>query len=181
MNDPDSRQEEFTRLFSVNQRRIWAFIWTLLPDRDQAQDVLQNTSIVLWRKFDSFEPGTNFTAWAFRIARLEVLSFVRRQGRERLIFDESMCRELADDMTERAKDADHRLQALQQCVTRLSPGDRDLLQRRYEEGATIKSVAIAVGRSCEGMYKAMRRIHRALFNCTRRRLAAEDSTCAPKV
>ena len=90
--DETARQAEFVRLFSANQRRIQTFIFTLLPDRDQAQDVMQETSVVLWQKFDSFETGTDFTAWAFRIARLEVLSLVRRQQRARLVFDEAICR-----------------------------------------------------------------------------------------
>ncbi|WP_182870158.1 sigma-70 family RNA polymerase sigma factor [Stieleria mannarensis] len=173
--DNAAQQAEFVRLFSANQRRIQTFILTLLPDRDQAQDVMQNTSVVLWQKFESFEPGTDFTAWAFRIARLEVLSLVRRHGRGRLVFDESMCNELADEVTQRDAVSDTRLRALQGCVEKLSVVDRDLLQRRYEQGATIKAVAEAVGRPLEGMYKAMRRIHRTLFECTQRQLSAEDS------
>ncbi|TWT84392.1 RNA polymerase sigma factor [Planctomycetes bacterium CA13] len=177
MND-STKQADFVRLFSANQRRIQTFILTLLPDRDQAQDVMQNTSVVLWQKFDTFELGTDFTAWAFRIARLEVLSQIRRQGKGRLVFDESMCNDLADELTERDAVSDSRLRALEGCVKKLSAVDRDLLQRRYEEGATIKAVAEAVGRPLEGMYKAMRRIHHTLFECTQRKLSATDESVA---
>ncbi|QDV40605.1 RNA polymerase sigma factor [Stieleria neptunia] len=177
MNDATT-QADFVRLFSANQRRIQTFILTLLPDRDQAQDVMQNTSVVLWQKFETFQPGTDFTAWAFRIARLEVLSLVRRQGKGRLVFDESICNGLADEITDRDAISDSRLRALEGCVKKLSAVDRDLLQRRYEEGATIKAVAEAVGRPLEGMYKAMRRIHRTLFECTQRKLSATDESVA---
>lgn len=176
--DESARQAEFVRLFSANQRRIQTFIFTLLPDRDQAQDVMQETSVVLWQKFDSFETGTDFTAWAFRIARLEVLSLVRRHQRGRLVFDETLCQQLADEFTGRGAVSENRLRALQACVGRLPEIDRDLLQRRYEEGATIKSVAEAVGRPLQGMYKAMRRIHRTLFECTQRTLSLSDDSAS---
>ncbi len=55
----------------------------------------------------------------------------------------------------------------------MPPADRDLLRRRYETGATIKSVAEAVGRSVEGMYKAMRRIHETLRDCVERKIKSE--------
>ncbi|MCM2369837.1 sigma-70 family RNA polymerase sigma factor [Aporhodopirellula aestuarii] len=176
MATTDSRQQqaEFVRLLSANHRRIQTFIQTLLPDRDLAEDVMQNTSVVMWQKFQQYESGSDFTAWAFRIARYEVLSLTRIRGKVRMIFDESLCEEIADDVERRSGNMDVRMQILNECLSSLNVKDSELLKRRYEEGATIKSVAEAVGRPIEGMYKAMSRIHRTLFECTRRKLSAAE-------
>lgn len=172
----DSRQQqaEFVRLLSANHRRIQSFILTLLPDQDLAQDAMQNTSVVMWQKFQQFEAGTDFSAWAFRIARYEVMALTRIRGKVRMIFDESLCESIADDVERHGANVDVRMQILNECLSMLSAKDSELLTRRYEEGATIKSVAEAVGRPVEGMYKAMSRIHRALFECTRRKLATSE-------
>ena len=59
--------EEFTRLLLENQKRIWGLVLSLVPRGSDADDVMQETCAVLWRKFDQFEAGTNFGAWALRI------------------------------------------------------------------------------------------------------------------
>ncbi len=67
--------EEFVRLLMANERRLLAYILTLLPHVADAQDVLQETSIVLWRKFGEYRPGSDFTAWAYRVAHNMVRNY----------------------------------------------------------------------------------------------------------
>ncbi len=162
--------EQFVRLFAANERRIYTFILALLPNRENAEDVFQNTSVVLWRKFEEFQPGTDFLAWTFRVARLEVRNFIAKDHRRPLVFDDRLLETLATEAEQRSGELSLRQEALRHCLERLAPRDRDLLQRRYEQGATIKSTAEAVGRPVEGLYKAMRRIHDALFECVQRRI-----------
>jgi RNA polymerase sigma-70 factor (ECF subfamily) len=176
MPKPTRRQidvEEFVGLLMASERRVFSYILTLLPNVADAQDVLQETSIVLWRRLAEYEPGTDFTAWACRVSFNIVRNFRAKQHRCRVKFDEQLLTAVATDAESSREELDLAQAALFDCVNELPPGDRDLLQRRYETRATIKSVAAAVGRSAEGLYKAMRRIHDTLHDCIQRRLKSE--------
>ncbi len=165
--------EEFVRLLMANERRLLAYILTLLPHVADAQDVLQETSIVLWRKFGEYRPGSDFTAWAYRVAHNMVRNYRAKERRCRVKFDEQLLAAVAGDVESMREELDFARTATVDCVDELPPADRDLLRRRYETGATIKSVAEAVGRSVEGMYKAMRRIHETLRDCVERKIKSE--------
>ena len=78
-SDEVRRGEEFMALYSGHQRRLYLYVMTLLPASVDAEDVLQETNLVLWRKFDQYLPGTNFFAWACQITRYEVLKYRERQ------------------------------------------------------------------------------------------------------
>ena len=60
----------------------------MLGDVDQANEVLQETNLVLWRKSDEFQSGSDFKAWSFRVAHFQVMAFRQRQIRDRLVFDD---------------------------------------------------------------------------------------------
>ena len=68
---------------------------------------------------------------------------------------------------------DDRREALAGCIEKLGPRDRDLLARRFTDGATTQSTSEQVGRSVEAVYKALARIRQALFDCVQRTLARE--------
>ena len=174
---PDNRSaidtEEFVRLLMANERRIFVYLLTLLPNISDAEDVLQETSVVLWRKYSEYRTDASFTAWAFSVARNVARNHRAKQHRCRVKFDDQLLDVVADDAASVCENLDLDRAALFDCVAALAPPDRELLKRRYEPGATIRSVAAAVGRPVEGMYKAMRRIHQSLFECVHRKLSAE--------
>lgn len=170
--------EEFVRLLMANERRIFAHIMALLPNVADAEDALQETSIVLWRKFSEYRRGTDFTAWAFSIAFNVTRNHLAKRHRCRVKFDERLLADVAEDAGQMRDELDLAGSAVLDCVEELTPRDRDLLQRRYETGATIKSVALAVGRPVEGLYKAMRRIHDTLFDCVQRNLSSDGTHVA---
>ena len=86
---------EFIENVTRVQRKLHAFIWSLVRSGADADDILQETNLVLWRKSDEFEPGSNFDAWAFRIAQFQVLAFRKRQQRSKLHFDDELVEALA--------------------------------------------------------------------------------------
>jgi RNA polymerase sigma-70 factor, ECF subfamily len=165
--------EAFVRLLTTNERRIFGYILTLAPNVADAEDIWQETSVVLWQKFADYQPGTDFTAWAFRTAYNTVRTFRAKQRRCRVRFDDQLLAEVSDQIAVMQKELDFAQVILRQCAEELRPADRDLLRRRYETKMTIKSLAAAVGRPVEGLYKAMRRIHDALYDCVQRRLSSE--------
>jgi RNA polymerase sigma-70 factor (ECF subfamily) len=169
------REEQFLQLFLGFERRIHAFIFTLVPVWSDADDILQETSIVLWSKFDAFRPGSDFLAWALSVARFQVLNH-RKKQRSSLARLSNQCVEaLADQlMTQRDEVSDQR-RALADCLAKLKADDRELIQLRYLEGATTQDVADQVGRSLKAVYKALNRIHMQLLLCMRRNLGMADA------
>ena len=165
----------FLRLFLQNERRLYAYILTLLANRADADDVFQEASLVMWDKFDERHPPDNFTAWGCRIAYFKVLDFCKRSQRRRVQFSQAMLEHVAETAaTQRATlQLDERREALAECIDKLSPRDRELLTCRYAEGATTQSTAAHVGRSVDAVYKALAKIRQALFECVTRALAQE--------
>lgn len=159
--------ERFLGLLLAHQRRVHAYILSLVPNRSDADDLLQETIVALWRKFDCYEPGTDFLAWAVAVARYEVLKFRQKHARSKLLFSEELMGALAQSVELKVAEFDDRHTALETCLGKLAARDRELIALRYQEGLTIKAVALRVGRPIAGMYKAMSRIHDALTLCVR--------------
>lgn len=164
---------EFLALWSKHSKQIYAYIYSLVFNGPDADDVFQETSLILLQKFDEFEPGTNFTAWACRVAYLKVLKLLEHRHAPEFL-DERLLEVLDQETHHSADDLDARIAALTQCLTRLNPRDRELITQRYEVGSTIDSLARKIGRSSSLVYKSLARIHDSLLECVRRRLAEGD-------
>jgi RNA polymerase sigma-70 factor (ECF subfamily) len=167
-----AKSKVFLRLFLQNERRLYAYILTLLPHRADADDVLQEASLVMWDKFDPAQPPADFAAWGCRIAYFKVLDFCKKQQRSRVLLSQAMVERIAETGVEQAAalQLDERREALYGCIEKLNSRDRDLLARRFAEGATTQSTAAQVGRSVDAVYKALARIRQALFDCVTRAL-----------
>lgn len=174
-DSPPAKGTLFLRLFLQNERRLYAYILTLLANRADADDIFQEASLVMWDKFDERHPPDDFTAWGCRIAYFKVLDFCKRSQRRRVQFSQEMLERVADTaVAQRATlQLDERREALAGCIDKLSPRDRELLTCRYAEGATTQSTAAQVGRSADAVYKALAKIRQALFNCVTRALTQE--------
>src|SRR5215208_1241171 len=120
------RTEEFVRLLTQHQSLIRGFLFTLLPFHSEADDLFQRTSIVLWRKFQQFQIGSDFGAWACQIAKLEVRNFLRVGRRDRLCFSDELLASLADMRLAIDTELGLRREALRQCVAKLRPDDKKI-------------------------------------------------------
>jgi RNA polymerase sigma-70 factor (ECF subfamily) len=165
----------FLRLFLQNERRIYAYILTLLPNRADADDVLQEASLVMWDKFDDEQPPHDFAAWGCRIAYFKVLDFYKKSHRSRVQFSQALLERVAETAVEQAAtlQLDDRRAALSGCLEKLQARERDLLVCRFADGATTQSTAAQLGRSVEAVYKALAKIRQVLFECVSRTLARE--------
>jgi RNA polymerase sigma-70 factor len=170
---PDPDREEFARQFSRNARRIYGFVMTLVFNYHDAEEVFQNTSVVLWNKFAEFEPGSDFFAWASRVAYYEVLSLMKQRRRSRTFSDEAL-ELLANEAIAISDRSADRYEALEECLGHLAPTDRTLLQERYYFQRPPKQIATMQSRSVHSVYRALNRIHNLLLNCVQRNLARED-------
>ncbi|TWT94123.1 RNA polymerase sigma factor [Botrimarina colliarenosi] len=168
----DTRHDEFLRLYSQHSRRLFDFISMLVFCTSDADDIFQNVCVVLWKKFDSYDPDGSFYAWACKIAYLEVLH-ARRKSKKLRIFSEEVLLGFADDMVARADDLDARQHALEHCLAKLRPNDKELVRERYHLRKLPKEIAAAQGASVHSIYRALVRVHDALRGCVESTLAKE--------
>jgi RNA polymerase sigma-70 factor, ECF subfamily len=165
------RHDEFMRLFVHVQPRLHAYIRSLVPNRSDAEEILQETGVVLWKKFDQFEPGTAFAHWATRVARLQVLAFYKRGKRDVLRFSQSFVETMAEEATVLIEEASPYYEALEGCLAKLSQADRQLIRCRYESSArTARQVARQQGQPESTVYNALARIRRNLLRCVQQSL-----------
>jgi RNA polymerase sigma-70 factor (ECF subfamily) len=174
MTRSDRRTEEFVALVTQYQTRVYLFILSLLPTHADADEVLQETNLLLWRRFNEFQPGSDFRAWAFQVAFRKVQEFIARRGRDRLRFNQEFMDLVAADAMQTPDDMDARHAALIHCLSLLSDKDRELIQSRYQVEATTATVAQQAGRSIDAIYKAVARIRRTLHTCIERKVAQEN-------
>jgi RNA polymerase sigma-70 factor (ECF subfamily) len=145
----------------------------LLHSAADAEEVVQQTNLVLWQKFDDYDPAMDFVKWACGIARYEVLKFREKQPRDKQLFSDRFLSVLAAKSEPSVDLFDARRHALQCCLKKLAEGDRRLVLARYQPNATTATVAESLGRSVQGTRKALRRIRGALLACVLRTLTRE--------
>ena len=168
-------ENEFMALWTANARSVFAYILTLEPNWIDAEDVLQETSVILWEKRQEFAVGSSFRAWACKIAHFKMLEHLRRK-RALTTIDEVAIDALGAAIECRVDILDARFEALAHCVTKLSVHDRQLLEMRYSSDGAIKRMAAQLGRNSIGLYRSLRRIHEKLYDCIQQRLSEEGAS-----
>ena len=166
--------ESFARLLATCQRRVFLYAVGLLHNAADAEDVLQETNVVLWQKFPQYQPGTDFVGWACRIAHFEVLKIRERKARGERLFSNEFIEALAVASQPTINELDGRRDALESCLQKLGPSDSQLVALRYQPEATTRSVAEVLGRSFQGTRKALHRIRTRLLECIERTLSSRD-------
>lgn len=165
--------EQFLRILTQHQRRLRGFVRCLLFDAREAEDVLQDVNVTLLRKADEFKPGTDFWAWACSVTRFQVLAHCRRVKRDRLVFDEELLIQLAEEVLVRGESIDRRREALQGCLEKLPGPQRQLLEMRYGPDGSIDQIATKLSRPVNSVRQTLYRIRESLLNCVQSRLTLE--------
>ena len=150
------------------QPRLYGYILSLIADPDLAQDILQETNLVIWRKSDQFEFGTNFNAWAYRIALFQVKAARKKLFRDKLVFSDEMVQVLADESESSLEDMQERARLLRKCMNLLSQRQQDLLEQRYTLGRNAQEIARELGRPVASIHQTLYRIRLALIGCVDR-------------
>ena len=150
-------------LFVRRENTIRAFVRALQPSLSDADDVMQETFLTVSRKASSFEPGTNFVAWACAVARLKVLENLRQRKRA-TVLGEAAIIALTEDAPS-PQSLNERGSALEECLDRLSPKIRDLLWRRYSRRQSSEEMAEAAGMTSIAVRVALSKARVALRDC----------------
>jgi RNA polymerase sigma-70 factor (ECF subfamily) len=158
-------------LMTRHQRQIFAYIYTLVPDRHDADDLLQETSLVICEKFEEFTPGTDFVAWACQIAWWRIRYARQKFARAKVIFDDVVLEAVSRTAGTMREELDERHEALTVCLQKLPLRDRELVLTRYEAGGGVVEAARRSGRSMDAAYKALNRLRKLLHDCVTDQLA----------
>ena len=165
----------FVKLLTANYARIYAFIITLVPNDNDADDIMQETATVMWENFSKFEPGTNFVSWAVTIAKFQILNYRKKHKRSRLFLSDQAYELLITETEKVQEQSQDRLQALRGCLKKLSARDQQFIRMRYYDGASARIVAQKVGTSIDAVYRYTARLTDWLLGCVRRSLTTGGS------
>ena len=171
MTDP---HEEFLGYYSQHQRQIHALIASLIPNPSDVQDVLHETTLLLWRDFARFDPQRNFLKWACGVAFNVVRSYRRKRRDLVLPLDDDLMALLIKERQSFSDTLEDRRQALSDCLTKLRTADRQLVVSCYAGDDTIRTVAERMGRPVGAVYQSLGRIRRALMDCIQRNLKLQE-------
>jgi RNA polymerase sigma-70 factor (ECF subfamily) len=168
----NSHTQQVLQLFVRHQPRIKGFILALLPDFAAAEDVLQETFLVVQRKSADFDPGTNFLAWTFRIARFQVMKAQTAHQRHAERLSDAVLESLADSAPVEPWD-DQRLALLPHCLDKLAPQARRIVDLFYRDEHKPQEIAQRLSWTPAAVSVALSRARRALRECIERRLASQ--------
>jgi RNA polymerase sigma-70 factor (ECF subfamily) len=153
--------------FVRSQHDIYAFIVSQLPNRFDADDVFQQTNLVLLKKRATYDASQPFLGWAFGIARNEVRNFLRKSRREKTILSEAVLDLLAQTHALHADFLHDQLDRLQECLGRLDESLRAIVSEMYS-GVSANNIARSLGISRDAVYKRLERARKSLFDCVTR-------------
>jgi len=159
------RNKEFFELYGQSQNRILSFLFVMVHNEADAEDILQDTAATMLEKFDTFEPGTNFTAWGIIIAKNKALNFIRKNAKMRPLFHNSFYTHVAELETREDERYSDRDAALDKCLKQLEESDQKILQMRYQQELPMNKISELLGRSKTGIYHTLARIHSVLHRC----------------
>lgn len=170
------RHEEYVRLLLLHQRDVFRYVVSLVPGLADAQEVMQETALALWRKFDEYDPSRPFVPWAKQFAYFEAMRFCRARSKYLEFLSEELIERLAAERDAMEPVLEARRLALRDCLDALPERDRDLLAVRYGGEQSLVEFAQQTGRSIHMLRKALVQLRRALLDCATRRLAAGEAS-----
>ncbi len=163
---------EFSQRLTQIQRRLYAYVLALVPNRAEADDILQEANLVLCRKAGEYDEDGNFDGWAFRIARFQVMAYLKKRKRNRLLLSDEMVQMVAEEVEDTTR-FDAMKRALGHCLDKLSPQSRSVARLRFEKEKSLLEIAEETGRPAGTIGTALFRIRQTLARCVRQRLSEE--------
>lgn len=163
--DPAAAQQRFLSLFLRSEREIFRYVAALVPNVADAEDIVQQTALVLWEKFATYDPGLPFTPWACRFALNKTRQWLERRQRWQALLEGGLAEELAHRRQELQPDLDLRLGYLDRCLHKLPSEQLSLVEGYYYHRENIETLAAKGGRTVAATYKLLQRVRQALQAC----------------
>jgi RNA polymerase sigma-70 factor (ECF subfamily) len=173
LEDPSAAQQRFLSLFLRSEREVFRYVAALVPSVADAEDIVQQTALVLWEKFDAYDPGQPFTPWACRFALNKTRQWLERRQRWQSLLAGGLSEELALRREELRPEFDLRLGHLEKCLGKLPAEQLSLVEGYYYRREGIEQLAANAERTVAATYKLLQRVRQALQACI-------ESAASPK-
>ncbi len=174
--DQRKKADTFLQYYDQSRGRLYGYLLAMVYDPHTAEELLQESSLVLWREFDKFEQGTNFWAWASIVALNRVRNWRRKKNRNAVIVSDDLVDSLAAQHADMTHELDDRWDTLQRCLQNLRDKDAEMIRKFYTENMTAQNLADEQGRSIFGVRKSIHRIRKQLHQCVDTQSAGEENT-----
>jgi RNA polymerase sigma-70 factor, ECF subfamily len=161
-------QAQFLRLFLSSERELFRYVAALVPDVGDAEEIVQQTAVELWKKFDQYDAQQPFTPWACRFAIHIVKQWVASRQRWQSLLERGLAEELVNRRDQLRPQFEIRLSHLDQCLEKLPPEQRGIVEAYYFRRQSIDAIAAETRRSVESVYKTLQRIRLLLRQCIER-------------
>lgn len=165
VDDSSEHVDRILRLWVAHQQEVFRYIFALLPQVPDAQEVLQSTCVAMWHKAAEIDVDRPFLPLAFRFALFEVRKHRDKNRRRPSLLDETTIEAVAAERSEVHELFELRRRALDDCLANLAPEDRELVSNHYERQQTMPEIARQSGRNLHTLYKSIQRIRRQLLLC----------------
>jgi RNA polymerase sigma-70 factor (ECF subfamily) len=171
-DSPDQQTENYLRLLAQHDRWLATYVYSLVHDRADADEILQDCKVGMWKHFGSFQVDTNFRAWARKFAMNHILNYRRSEKRRpTTVVDDAFIEAVAGEIDRRAGILDSRADALQYCLRKLPEAHRKIIIWRYYEDSDLKEIAAKSQRTVDAVYRLLSRIRTVLNDCVSQQLA----------
>jgi RNA polymerase sigma-70 factor (ECF subfamily) len=167
-DDRSASQQRFLSLFLRSEREIFRYVAVLVPNVTDAEDIVQQTAIALWEKFEAYDPAQPFTPWACRFALNKARQWIERRQRWQALLEAGLAEELMERREALRPEVEVRLRNLESCLCKLPRDQRELVEGYYYHRTGIEALSESSGRTVQATYKALQRIRQALLNCVNR-------------
>lgn len=159
--------------FMLHQRSLLAYVLSMVPNQQDAHDLLQDVFLIVSKKAHTWAEGTNFFAWACAIVRYEALHYARA-GKKRVVPLDGDILELLHSEETHPSNLDTHIDRLTECLRRLSPRSRELIMLRYHASQLPEAIATQLHRSVNSIRVALTRIKQTLRECIEQNNISED-------
>lgn len=165
--------EKLAALWAASQSTVSAFIRTLMPDFQQADEVLQRVAVTLVRKYDQYDESRPFAAWAIGVAKFEVLYYRRERATDRHLFGDDIVEQIASRYEALAEESDPLRDALKTCLDKLAGRSRQVVELRYRRSLSSAAIAAEMQLSSGAVRMLLSRVRDSLRRCIERRISQD--------
>ena len=163
--DQAAAQQRCLSLFLRSEREVFRYVAALVPNVADAEDIVQQTALALWEKFDAYDPNQPFTPWACRFALNKTKQWLERRQRWQALLEGGLAEELAQRREELRPEIETRLKHLEGCLSKLPEEQRSIVEGYYYRRDGVEKLAEQSDRTVAATYKTLQRIREALQLC----------------
>jgi RNA polymerase sigma-70 factor, ECF subfamily len=171
--EPSSSTESLILLLTQHQDQLFRYIFSLVPCEADARDILQETSVALFRKFDQYDATRPFLPWAYRFAYLQVQKHREKSARSPLLFSEDVIDLIANERAHIEPQLDVGLRVLDGCLSKLPQQDKELVTSRYALRQGAEEMMQRFDMSRRTLFRNLELLRQRLHDCVSRQLQSE--------